>query len=215
MLGLLCRNLCRPVLFVSLFLCSCHRAGKKKSSRHVSWQFSFRAVCKTTLDEEQTYTNAHVYSYIIPPHMTVCTATYRDFETNLYFPSSFFCPLRFAKQLSQPNADLSFNHIYYLEKRDVVLPPPPEPILGPHGWVYPPHPPSPAPRITGRTTALRLRTGEFVQHRIGLMKRTQAYAKRSNVPVDNLVTFSVSVGGVPSGTGSRPVLGAPWMGSSV
>lgn len=27
------------------------------------------------------------------------------------------------------------------------------------------------------------------------MKRTQAYAKRSNVPVDNLVTFSVSVGG--------------------
>lgn len=34
------------------------------------------------------------------------------------------------------------------------------------------------------------------------MKRTQAYAKRSNVPVDNLVTFSVSVGGL----GGRPAV---------
>eukprot|EP00752_Nemacystus_decipiens_P010606 g9444.t1 len=95
------------------------------------------------------------------------------------------------RELSQPNVDLTFDHIYYLEKRDVVLMPPPEPILGPHGWVYPPHSPPPPTRIIGRTTALRLRSGEFVQHRIGLMKRTQAYAKRSNVPVDNLVTFSI------------------------
>eukprot|EP00903_Cladosiphon_okamuranus_P009406 g8970.t1 len=95
------------------------------------------------------------------------------------------------RELSQPKVDLTFDHIYYLEKRDVVPSPPPEPVLGPHGWMYPPHSASPAPRIIGRTTALRLRSGEFVQHRIGLMKRTQAYAKRSNVPVDNLVTFSI------------------------
>lgn len=98
-----------------------------------------------------------------------------------------------CKQLSHPNVELSYDHIYYLEKREYIAPPPaPEPVLGPRGWVYPPQPPLPVPRIIGRTTALRLESGEFVQHRVGLMKRTQAYAKRSNVPVDNLVTFSVS-----------------------
>ncbi|CAM9966830.1 unnamed protein product, partial [Hapterophycus canaliculatus] len=79
-------------------------------------------------------------------------------------------------------------------KREFVtppLPPLPEPILGPNGWVRPPPPPPPVNRIIGRTTALRLKSGEFVQHKMGLMKRTQAYARRSNVPVDNLVTFSI------------------------
>lgn len=128
-------------------------------------------------------------------------------DTVLFPCSSFVCPPRRAKQLSKPNVDLSFDHIYYLEKRDLVLPPPPEPVLGPHGWVYPPHPPSPVPRIIGRTTALRLRSGEFVQHRIGLMKRTQSYAKRSNVPVDNLVTFSVSVGGLWAAGRAAPAVG--------
>lgn len=86
--------------------------------------------------------------------------------------------------------DLNYNHVYYLEKRESLATPlPPEPVLGPHGWVYPP---PPVPRIIGRTTALRLRSGEFVQHRSGFMKRTQSYAKRNNIPVDNLVTFSVS-----------------------
>lgn len=95
--------------------------------------------------------------------------------------------------MSQLNVDLNYNHIYYLERRDFVAPPPPPvPTLGPHGWVYPPQPPPPVARIIGRTTALRLKSGEFVPHRIGFMKRTQAYARRSNVPVDNLVTFSVS-----------------------
>lgn len=120
---------------------------------------------------------------------------YLGIYTKLSPPTPLLSCARSSEQLSQANVDLSFDHIYYLEKRDVVLPSPPEPILGPHGWVYPPQSPPPPPRIIGRTTALRLRSGEFVQHRIGLMKRTQAYAKRSNVPVDNLVTFSVSVGG--------------------
>ncbi|CAM9201270.1 unnamed protein product [Scytosiphon promiscuus] len=94
-----------------------------------------------------------------------------------------------------PHVELSYDNVYYLEKREFVTPPtplpPPEPILGPNGWVYPPQPPPPVNRIIGRTTALRLKSGEFVQHKMGLMKRTQAYAKRSNVPVDNLVTFSI------------------------
>lgn len=98
-------------------------------------------------------------------------------------------------QVSHMPVDLNYNHIYYLEKREYVPPaPPPAPTLGPHGWVYPPQQPPPVARIVGRTTALRLRSGEFVHHRIGFMRRTQAYAKRSNVPVDNLVTFSVSGG---------------------
>lgn len=96
-------------------------------------------------------------------------------------------------KVAQLTVDLSYDHIYYLEKRECVAPPPPAvPTLGPHGWVYPPQPPPPVPRIVGRTTALRLKSGEFVPHRIGFMKRTQAYAKQNNVPVDNLVTFSVS-----------------------
>ena len=140
--------------------------------------------------------------------MVFNVCVFSSFKSVQHTPLSAFRLPASSEQLSQSNVDLSFDHIYYLEKRDVVLPPPPEPVLGPHGWVYPPHSPSPAPRIVGRTTALRLRSGEFVQHRIGLMKRTQAYAKRSNVPVDNLVTFSVSAGGFWF-RGGRP-LGAPW-----
>ncbi|CAM9583453.1 unnamed protein product, partial [Ectocarpus sp. 12 AP-2014] len=98
-------------------------------------------------------------------------------------------PVADLKELSQVQVDLTYNHVYYLEKRESLAPPlPPEPVLGPHGWVYPP---PPVPRIIGRTTALRLRSGEFVQHRSGFMKRTQSYAKRNNIPVDNLVTFSI------------------------
>ncbi|CAM9551876.1 unnamed protein product, partial [Choristocarpus tenellus] len=95
--------------------------------------------------------------------------------------------------VAQLSVTLDWRHIYYLERREFPPPQPqPVPTLGPHGWVYakPPQPPPPF-RVVMRTTALRTAGGVFVPHRMGFMKRTQAYAKRSNVPVDNLVTFNV------------------------
>ncbi|CAM9280539.1 unnamed protein product [Chrysoparadoxa australica] len=69
------------------------------------------------------------------------------------------------------------------------LMPLPVPVSAPVPEQPAPSPNTLATQVTSRTTALRLASGMYIKHAVSVMKKTQVYAKRANVPIDNLTSI--------------------------